>query len=222
MVLFAGEIKNKKELETWRENLRIKVNPNLRIENTKERGMGVFYTPVLKNESIERIELLRIPHTSSYNIYTLRTLVDENLNTEDKAIVKRTLSIIFTRSRGSSESLILIAYFIGFLIVSKKRRTGNSNDAGDARFKEAIGTYLSVLLDTTIGNLYGDHQDILEDFLSAFPGNVVLKNSIVDITSELWDEVTDTLNEEFLEKDEAIKVEEVLQLYETPLQEDAD
>lgn len=212
MVLFAGEIKNKSELETWREKLGIKVNPNLRIEKTKERGIGVFYTCETQNESSERIELMRIPHTSSYNIYTLRKLVDENLSAEDKAIVKRTLSVIFARSRGSSESLILIAYFIGFLIVSKKRNADSYRNSETDEFKQTMGTYLSVLLDTTIGNLYGDHPDILEDFLSAFPGNVVLKNSIVDITSGLWDEITDTLNEEFLEKDEAMKVEEVLQL----------
>lgn len=212
MVLFAGEIKNKSELETWREKLGIKVNPNLRIEKTKERGIGVFYTCETHNESSERIELMRIPHTSSYNIYTLRKLVDENLSAEDKAIVKRTLSVIFARSRGSSESLILIAYFIGFLIVSKKRNADSYRNSETDEFKQTMGTYLSVLLDTTISNLYGDHPDILEDFLSAFPGNVVLKNSIVDITSGLWDEITDTLNEEFLEKDEAMKVEEVLQL----------
>lgn len=213
MTIFEGDIENRNELEKWREQLGIKVHPNVSIRNTKDRGIGVFYRPgkQLESDSSECIGLMRIPHNSTYNIYTLKTLVDEKLDEEDRAIVKKTLNVIFTRSRGGSESLILIAYFIAFLFICKKRKIEKADGAG-AELKQEIGTYVSVLLGTTVGNLYGDQQDVLEDFLSAFPGNAVLKNSIADITGGFWEEVTETLNEEFGEDFNAVEVNDVLQL----------
>lgn len=209
MPLFYGDIENKEKLEKWRVNLGININPNIKIKNTKDRGIGVFYK--IDDEDIddnERIELIRIPHLSTYNIYTLKTLVNEKLNKDDQKVIKRCLSIIFSQINGNSESLILIAYFIGFLLVCNKNKPNEENND----WKNDIQIYLNVLLKTTVGNLYNNQQDLLEDFSSYFPGNIIIQNSISDITSGFWYAITDKINEEFKEKYNEIKFEEVLQI----------
>lgn len=211
MTIFQGDILNKEELEQWYHNLGIKVNQKVTIQPTVDRGIAVFYNPTKNtlNEKYDQpIELLRIPKLSSYNIYTLQTLVNEKLKDEDKKVVKRCLNIVFSKCHGASESLILIAYFIGFLLICRKEK----NIVISKEWKKDIGEYLSVLMNTIVGNLYSDQQDILQDFVSEFRGNVVISNTIVDITGDLWINVVEGINDEFNETYNEITLEEVLQI----------
>lgn len=208
MPLFSSDIDNRETLEKWSIDLGIITDPNIEIKKTKDKGIGVFYKTNDNNNEDKKIELIRIPHLSTYNIYTLKTLVNEKLNQSDQKIIKKCLSIIFSEIDGNSESLILIAYFIGFLVISNKKKTNEEIN----NWKKDIQIYLNVLLKTTVGNLYNNQEDLLQDFSSYFPGNIIIQNSISDITSGFWATITAKINEEFKENYKEIKFEEVLQI----------
>lgn len=215
MNIFNGNVKNREILEKWRHELGIRVNPNVHIEETKGHGIGVFYNNVKSNQEKdeEDIELLRIPFISSYNIHTLKELVNTRLDENDKKVVKKCLNLTFINSNRMSESLILIAYFIGFLMICKKRKKNEIGKEKDKKsWKNDIEIYLTVLLDTNVGNLYSDHQDILQDFLSYFPGNAILSNLIFDVVNTDKVDLIEKINKEFEEEFEKIKIEEFLQI----------
>lgn len=205
MSLFAENIKNHDKLNEWCKQLGIQFNCNLKIKDTVDKGIGVFYVPGEVQPNDEKVELLRIPRLSSFNMYTLRTLINEHLDKDDLKIPKACLNILF-RHYGVSESIIIIGYFISFLIICKKK-IGSEKNA----WVNNLETYLDILLNTNVGNLYTDQQNILEDTLMVIPGNAILRNSIVDIIGTKWIEVVNEINEEFDEfKD--VEIEEVLQI----------
>ncbi|KAG0675557.1 cytochrome c lysine N-methyltransferase [Pichia californica] len=221
MSLFEGNMKNKSILEKWIIDLGIIINPQVKIKETEDKGIGVFYNFDCNfNSNGEPIELIRIPQLSSYNIYTLKKLINDKLDDKDSKVIKRVLMIIFSKMNGNSESLILISYFIGFLLICNKEKklndnnniNNNNNDDNNNKWKDEIKVYLNILLNTNVGNLYLDQQDILQDFLSYFQGNAIIQNSIIDITSGIWVDITESINEEFSENFKIIKIEEVLQI----------
>jgi hypothetical protein len=217
MSIFDDDFKDKEILTQWCTELGITFNKQLRIKNTDNRGIGVFYKidKKLENKNDEKIELLRIPNLSSYNIYTLKTLVNENLNEIDLKTVKKVLNIIF-KNYGISESSILIAYFISFLVICKKDNKNNNknNDKTFIGWKNNINQYLNILLETKVGNMYSDQQNILEDLLMVIPGNAILRNSIIDIIGTKWIDIVNEINEEINEDKnfEKVNIEEVLQI----------
>lgn len=205
-MLFDTSIKKHEELEKWVNALDIKCNDHVKIKSTSEFGIGLFLESPAGSVDA-KIELLRVPLLSSYNIYTLRRLVNEELTKEDLGYVKKCLNIVF-RNCQCSESNILIGYFIAILMICEKRKDQQRRDG----WLQTINTYLQVLLNTTVGNMYTDQQDILQDYLSEFPGNAIMRDSIEDVIGGTWSGVLEEINEELGEEFDELKMAEVLQL----------
>lgn len=199
MALFEDNMENAVELEEWVQSMGIKCHSNLRIKNTKDRGIGVFFSLPNTKLAEDRIELLRCPRSSVYNIYTLRDMIGCRLENGEKNVLKKVLGIVF-RNCGPSESNIIIAHFIAFLIVSK-------GDLSRNEWKKSIKKYLNVLLETNVGNLYTDQRDALNDFISDFQGNILLNSFVNELN--IWEEIVAELNEEL---EEEVRLEEVLQI----------
>jgi hypothetical protein len=221
-MVFDKSIKKSEELEQWASELGIQVHPNMIIKQTKDRGIGVFFR--CENGMNEKVELIRIPRMSSYNLYTLQYLVNNKLNIEDLQIVKKCLRIVFRFIFGN-ESEILIAYMIGLFVLCKKTSNNNElKEKDDPEWKKVITKYVNVLMETKVGNLYGEHWNVVEDLVSAFPGNIILQSCASDDVESRWAEITELINEELADyheeseegecnvKIEKVKVEEILQI----------
>ncbi|GMM27432.1 cytochrome c lysine N-methyltransferase [Martiniozyma asiatica (nom. inval.)] len=184
-MLFDSSVQNSKCLQEWVDkDLQIIYNDNLTIKDNKEgKGIGLFLNGEMK--SLQQLELLRIPRAASLNVETLKQRLN-HLKSEHQVIVKDIIRLI-CQLFGISETNLIFAYLVGFLKCAV----------------ESESLYLSILLNTTIGNFHKDDLSILEYFKDEFKGLALVDVAINDILDPKWKEVS-------LELD--IPVEKLLQL----------
>lgn len=203
--VFDESIEDHEKLDEWIKNQEIEVNENVIIKKSEGKGIGIFYNCQEFRE--DKIELLRIPNKAVYNINNLKENMKNFKKEEDLKIIKYCLKTI-VKSMRISETSIIIGYFLSFLIIFKKRIV---KDEGFENLRE----YLNILMETQVGNLYGDNWNILEDFISLFKGSFIMNQNISSIINEGNEVLIEEINEElesFESEYELVTIEEYLQI----------
>ncbi|GMG37179.1 unnamed protein product [Ambrosiozyma monospora] len=159
----------KADLDNWiTDQLKVKYNPKITSirESKLGGGLGLFYTHIIDHDKEtgtgagtgttgtgsgsgssrvnEDIELLRIPGSSTFNIYRCLELLERLEKNDQKgratAILKKCLEKYVTdvgSSNGITETTILTGYIIGFYILWK---TGELDEDASEKTKKNSGS----------------------------------------------------------------------------------
>ncbi len=214
MGLFHTSIANSQQLNNWAEDeVRATFSPGLSVRSSALGGYGLFFdSHHIPKQRNWNGEILRIPAGSVLSLETCRAIMRscKQEKTQTLTFIQQCLKSYCSKAHVVSESSILVAYCVAFLVLGRLGRLSDLQSPS-ARF---VRRYLDILMETKVHNLNNDDVNLLLAYVSEFPGNTLVQEVVRRLQDGASARFAGLINEKLLENKHPgiISANEVIQI----------
>jgi len=197
MELFDRSLANNLKLNNWAENeVGATFKHGLKVKQSALGGYGIFFDSRCIPKESQNYEILRIPARSVLSLETCREIMRscKQNKTSTLLFIQQCLRQYCSEAPVVSESYILVAYCVAFLVLKRLSRLDDLQSSSIGFVQQ----YLDVLIETKVYNLNNDDINLLIEYVNEFPGNTLIQEVVYRLKDGGSAKFAKYVNEELL------------------------